>query len=66
MLASQWNKEDRNIGTTFWNAVNQNGTYRSSQDLIGPMAPVPEPTTIVAGALLLLPFLVSTIRRKVK
>lgn len=57
---------DPNLGTTFWNAVYNDGTYRSSQDLIGPNGPtgvvVPEPTTMIAGALLLLPFGVSTIR----
>ena len=54
------------LNTTFWNATDASGTARYSQDLIGPFAPVPEPTTIVAGALLLLPFLASTIRRKIK
>jgi len=66
MLASTWNVVNLNIETTFWNAVTSGGAYRSSQDLIGPMAPVPEPSTVVAGALLLLPFLASTIRRRIK
>jgi hypothetical protein len=32
------------------------------QSLVGPWAPIPEPTTVLAGALLLLPFAASTIR----
>jgi hypothetical protein len=61
-MLSTWGAADPNIDTTFWNAVNANGTFRSSQDLIGPLAPVPEPTTVLAGLLLLLPFGVSTVR----
>jgi hypothetical protein len=64
MLASQWNFVDLSLETTFWNAVNADGTARSSQDLIGPISAVPEASTIIAGALLLLPFLFSTIRRR--
>jgi hypothetical protein len=62
-LWGQYNTADYNLTTTFWNAVTQNGAVRCSQDLIGPTAPVPEPTTILAGALLLLPFGASTIRK---
>ena len=66
MLASAANNEDLSIASTFWNAVKPDGTYRSSQDLIGPMAgtsiAVPEPATMIAGALLLLPFGASTVR----
>ena len=57
---------DINLNTTFWNATDKNGNARSNQDLIGPFQPVPEPTTVIAGALLLLPFLASTLRRKVR
>ncbi|MCW5553915.1 MAG: hypothetical protein KIS67_17390 [Verrucomicrobiae bacterium] len=53
---------DTSLSTTFWNAANADGSARSSQDLIGPMTPIPEPTTCIAGALLLLPFLGSTLR----
>jgi len=62
MLSSQWNIEDHNLDTTFWNAAYANGSARGSQDLIGPISAVPEPTTIVAGVLLLLPFGLSTLR----
>jgi hypothetical protein len=61
-MLNTWGAPDYNIDTTFWNAVYNNGTQRSSQDLIGPMTPVPEPTTMIAGALLLLPFGASTLR----
>lgn len=64
MLSSTWNIEDHNLETTFWNAVNADGTPRRSQDLIGPISAVPEPTTLIAGGLLLLPFLASSLRRK--
>ncbi len=54
---------DINLTTTFWNATDSTGTaQRGSQDLIGPITAVPEPSTVVAGALLLLPFLGSTLR----
>jgi hypothetical protein len=56
MLTGQWSAINKNIETTFWNADGGN------QDLIGPMTPVPEPATILAGALLLLPFGASTLR----
>lgn len=63
MLASlTYGTPDPSLNTTFWNAAKADGSARSSQDLIGPFAPVPEPTTCVAGALLLLPFLASTVR----
>lgn len=61
-LWSSYNRVDPSLTTTFWNAVNANGTTRCSQDLIGPAAAVPEPTTMIAGALLLVPFGVSTLR----
>lgn len=64
MLSSAWNKVDLSLETTFWNSSNAQGGVGSSQDLIGPIAPVPEPTTVLAGALLLLPFMASTLRRK--
>lgn len=63
MLAA-WSSPDWSTDTTFWNAVTSSGAFRSSQDLIGPFAPVPEPGTFIAGGLLLLPFLASTLRRK--
>jgi hypothetical protein len=63
---SSANYVNSSLDATFWNAVDANGNPRSSQDLIGPMSgtskAVPEPTTILAGALLLLPFGVSTAR----
>ncbi len=63
MLGSlTWDSPDTSLSTTFWNAANLDGSSRGSQDLIGPLAPVPEPTTIIAGALLLLPFFASTLR----
>lgn len=64
MLASSYNTVDTSLNTTFWNAIKSQSdpTYRSSQDLIGP---VPEPTTYLAGALLVLPFVVGGIRRKI-
>lgn len=64
MLASAANTVDTSLNTTFWNAVvsQSNLATRSSQDLIGP---VPEPTTYLAGALLVLPFVVGGIRRKI-
>jgi hypothetical protein len=65
-MLTTWGAADMNIDTTFWNAVNADGSFRSSQDLIGPMTPVPEPTTFIAGGLLLLPFLASTLRRRVR
>lgn len=64
MLNSLGSNPNISIDTTFWNAVDANGHFRSSQDLIGPQAPVPEPGTLIAGGLLLLPFLASTLRRK--
>jgi hypothetical protein len=39
---------------------NQNGTY--NQEMLYNVTPVPEPTTMIAGALLLLPFGASTLR----
>lgn len=57
-----WGSPDTSLNTTFWNAAYESGATRSSQDLIGPMTPIPEPTTCIAGALLLLPFLGSTVR----
>jgi len=65
-LSSIWNIINPNLDTTFWNAVNGDGSPRSSQDLIGPVQPVPEPTTMIAAALLLLPFAASTISRKLR
>lgn len=38
-------------------------TDRDYQDMVVSITPVPEPTTLVAGALLLLPFGMSTLRR---
>jgi hypothetical protein len=67
MLSSlNYGSPDVSLTTTFWNAVKSgtDASSRSSQDLIGPIAPVPEPTTVIAGALLLLPFLASTVRLK--
>jgi hypothetical protein len=68
MLAGSYNVVDSNITTTFWDAkLDRNGnTLTQNQDLIGPFTPVPEPGTYIAGALLLLPFLGSTIRRRVQ
>lgn len=62
-LSSAWTQADKTLATTFWNAANEDGSHRASQDLIGPMMPVPEPASIIAGALLLLPFLASTAAR---
>lgn len=52
------------LETTFWNAVTDSTgtTSRSSQDLIGPFAPVPEPSTYVAAALLCIPVLINGAR----
>jgi len=47
-------------GVVVLNFQNANGAY--VQPLLGWVAPVPEPSTVVAGALLLLPFGVSTLR----
>jgi hypothetical protein len=66
-MLGAYSAADTSILATFWNAVNPDAlnTDRASQDLIGPyLAPVPEPGTYVAGALLLLPLLVGAIRRK--
>lgn len=54
------------LENTFWNAVTDSTglSSRSSQDLIGPFAPVPEPSTYVAGALLCLPVLFNAIRAR--
>ena len=59
------NAIDTGITTTFWNATDANGISRASQDLMGPFSnnAVPEPSTIIAGALLLLPFGASTLRK---
>lgn len=51
------------ITGTWWNAVNRTSTSSSNQDLIGP-APVPEPTTYLAGALLTLPFIATLVFRR--
>ena len=60
ILASPWSAIDYNIETTFWNS------QAGNQDLIGPLTgtsvAVPEPATMIAGALLLLPFGASTVR----
>jgi hypothetical protein len=53
------------IKRTWWNGVELNRTSTSNQDLIGP-APVPEPATYVAGALLVLPFLTTLAFRRLK
>lgn len=52
------------LETTFWNAVTDSTgtTSRSSQDLIGPFAPVPEPSTYIAAALLCIPVLINGAR----
>jgi hypothetical protein len=63
MLSSAYTSPDYNLGTTFWNAVFQDGSSRASQDLIGPFSAVPEPATVAAGALLVLPFLASMVNR---
>lgn len=57
---------DFGLENTFWNAVTDSSgmNSRSSQDLIGPFAPVPEPSTYFAGALLCLPVLVNAIRAR--
>ncbi len=47
-------------GVVVLNFTDANGAY--VQPLLGVVVPVPEPSTIVAGALLLLPFGVSTLR----
>lgn len=54
-----------NLDTTFWNAVTSASgtTSRSSQDLIGPFAPVPEPGTYFAAVLLGLPILLKGARQ---
>lgn len=53
-----------NLETTFWNAVTDatGTTSRSSQDLIGPFAPVPEPATYFAAAMLCIPLIVNGYR----
>ena len=63
MLAAA-SSQNLSLTSTFWNAVNADGSRRNSQDLVGPFAPVPESGTFIAGGLLLLPFLASTLRRK--
>jgi hypothetical protein len=60
-----WALPDYSIQRTFWSAVDANGVPIENQDLIGPPSAVPEPGTIIAGCLLLLPFLASTLRRRV-
>lgn len=68
MLASAWNVVDSSITTTFWNAtLDKNGSpLAGNQDLIGPFAPAPEPTSFLAASLLLVPFLANAVRRKRK
>lgn len=64
-LASAANVADASLTTTFWDArLKADGVtpLTSNQDLIGP--PIPEAGTFLAGALLFLPFLASTIRRR--
>jgi hypothetical protein len=51
---------DNNYGVFALNLTTANGS--PIQPMLGMVAPVPEPSTIVAGALLLLPFGVSTLR----
>jgi hypothetical protein len=51
------------IKRTWWNGVDLSRTSNNNQDLIGP-APVPEPATYVAGALLVLPFLTTLAFRR--
>jgi hypothetical protein len=64
-MLGAYSAADTSLLATFWNATDALGGDRASQDLIGPyLAPVPEPGTYVAGALLLLPLLVGAIRRK--
>lgn len=63
MLAAA-SAQNPSLTSTFWNAVNADGSRRNIQDLVGPFTPVPEPGTFIAGGLLLLPFLASTLRRK--
>jgi len=66
MLASSANAVNHNLNSTFWDAkLDSDGhPLNKNQDLIGPAILLPEPGTYVAGALLILPFLVSTIRKK--
>ena len=66
MLASPANVVNTDLVSTFWDAkLNGNGqVVDRNQDLIGPAILLPEPGTYVAGALLILPFLISTIRKK--
>jgi hypothetical protein len=49
------------FNTTWW-AEQSSTCYGDVQSLIGPVSAVPEPTTMLAGALLLLPFGMSTLR----
>jgi hypothetical protein len=51
------------IRGTWWDATTRTRTWSTNQDLIGP-APVPEPATYIAGALLVLPFLTTLAFRR--
>ena len=53
-VANSWGNYDY----TWW----AERTSPDAQSLVGPWVQVPEPTTMVAGALLLLPFGMSTLR----
>jgi hypothetical protein len=57
-----WNRDEYLLG---WEDLSVTGGDRDYQDMLIKVSaiPVPEPTTILAGALLLLPFAASTIRR---
>ena len=61
MLGSTWNVVGDNLSAKFWNGSldSAGAPFAANQDLIGPYVSTPEPTTMLLGALLLLPFLAS-------